>query len=198
MAKNAEINTFNVHVKTLELANYDKPADRSSAYQINKGEIKTRDQLLDYCDLVQPLRVAVYGISLSSFEDKAADDYSYEDIEEFLDRLDENEFKNLLKEIDDWISGDLDGTDFENTPRYYPFSGYDYAFYLFEGNSRNLSLYDHVEFDVCEVEDALNIYVVEGDHPGSSYLGAELGIPVDEANEIAQKNGYPIKFIKIS
>ena len=114
-----------------------------------------------------------------------------------MDRLDENEFNKLLKEAKDWISEDLDETDFENTPRYYFFSGYDYAFYLFEGNSRNLGLYDHVKFDVFEVEDALNIYVVEGDHPGSSYLGAELDIPVDEANEIAQKNGYPIMFIKI-
>lgn len=82
-----------------------------------------------------------------------------------MDRLDENEFNKLLKEAKDWISEDLDETDFENTPRYYFFSGYDYAFYLFEGNSRN--------------------------------LGAELDIPVDEANEIAQKNGYPIMFIKI-
>ena len=198
MIEAEEINTFNVHGKTLEFADYRGITDRSSAYQINKGEIKTRDQLLDYCDLVQPLCVAVYGISLSSFEDKAAEDYSPEDIEEFLDRLDENELNKLLEEVNDWISGDLDETDFENTPIYSPFSGYDYAFYLFEGNSRNLSLYNHVEFNVFEVADSLNIYVVEGDHPGSSYLGAELGIPVEKANEIAKEKGYPLKFVKIS
>ena len=115
-----------------------------------------------------------------------------------MDRLDENEFNKLLEEVNDWISGDLDDTDFEHSPIYSPFSGYDYAFYLFEGNSRNLSLYNHVEFDVFEIAEALNIYVVEGDHPGSSYLGAELGIPVEKANEIAKENGFPLKFVKIS
>ena len=121
MAEAEEINTFNVHGKTLELADYQGITDRSSAYQINKGEIKTHDQLLDYCNLVQPLCVAVYGISLSSFEDKAAEDYSPEDIEEFLDRLDENDLQ-LIKEVDDWISGDLDYTEFEHSPIYSPFS----------------------------------------------------------------------------
>ena len=53
-----------------------------------KGRVQTRDQLLDYCNLVQPLCVAVYGISLSSFEDKAAEDYSYEDIDDQPDFFD--------------------------------------------------------------------------------------------------------------
>ena len=43
MIENTEINTFNVHGKTLELADYEGPIDRSSTYQINEGTIKTRD-----------------------------------------------------------------------------------------------------------------------------------------------------------
>ena len=85
MTENTEINTFNVHGKTLELANYEEPTDRSSAYQINKGEIKNRDQLLDYCDLLQPLADAVYNLSHDLFDDKPAEDSSYEYLEEFLE-----------------------------------------------------------------------------------------------------------------
>ena len=87
---------LNVNGKT-QLADYRGITDRSSAYQINKGEIKTRDQLLDYCNLTTSL-CWLWDI-LSSFEDKAAEDYSPEDIEEFLDRLDENEFNNLIKKL---------------------------------------------------------------------------------------------------
>ena len=196
MTESSNINVFNVHGKTLELANYEGPSDKGDAYQINKGEIKNRDQLLDYCDLLMPLRTAVYDLSHIFFEDKPAESDSYEDIEEFLEQLDEEEINILLKNIDEWIDTDLDDNDYDLTAMYHPFSGYDYAFYLFEGNSRSLSLYNHEEFNVNQVVDALNIYVVEGDHPGSSYLGAELGISVDEANNISSREGFPVKFVK--
>ena len=196
----SKLTVFNVHGKTLELSGYQEPTDRISAYQINKGEIQTRDDLLHYCDTLQPLADEIYNISHNLFEDKMAEDSSYEYLEEFLGRLDENEFKTILKEVDNWLESDLDVGDFEyeDIPFKYPFSGYSYAFNLFEGNSKNLSLYDHVEFDVFQVAEALNIYIVEGDHPGSSYLGAELGIPVEKANEIAKEKGFPLKFVKIS
>ena len=84
----------------------------------------------------------------------------------------------MLKKVNKWIDSGLYETDFEGVSLYYLRSGYGYAFYLFEENSRNLNLFDHVEFDIEEVADALDIYIVEGDHPGSSYLGAELGIPL--------------------
>jgi hypothetical protein len=196
----SKLNVFNVHGKTLELANYEERTDRSSAYQINKGEIKNRDQLLDYCQFLQPLADTIYSLSHDLFDDKQAEDSSYEYLEEFLERLDDNELKTLLKEVDDWLGAEMDIGDFEyeDIPTKEPISGYKYAFNLFEGNTKNVSLYNHVEFDVFEAADALNIYVVEGDHPGSSYLGAELGIPVEKANEIAKEKGFPLKFVKIS
>ena len=155
--------------------------------------------MLDYCDLLQPLADAVYNLSHDLFDDKPAEDSSYDYLEEFLESLDENELRTLLKEVDNWLGEDMDIGDFEyeDIPTKDPISGYSYAFNLFEGNSRNVNLYNHIEFDVRKVSDSLNIYTVEGEHPGSSYLGAELGIPVDEANEIAQKNEFPIKFIQI-
>lgn len=41
----------------------------------------------------------------------------------------------------------------------------------------------------------LEIDLVDGDHPGSSYMGAELKISVAEANEIAVENDWSIRFI---
>ena len=73
ITESSNINIFNVHGKTLELANYEGPSDKGDAYQINKGEIKNRDQLLDYCDLLMPLRTDVYDLSHSFFEDKPAE-----------------------------------------------------------------------------------------------------------------------------
>ena len=197
MTENSDINIFNVHFKTLELTNYEIPNDRCTYYQINEN-LKNKDYLLDYCEFLNPLCNYIYWLSQDFFEDKAAEQDSYEDIEGFLEKLDEVEFNIVLKKVNEWIDSGLDETDFEGAPLYYPKSGYGYAFYLFEGNSRNLNLFDHVEFDIEEVAEALNIYIVEGDHPGSNYLGAELGIPVDKANEIAKQKGFPIKFIKIS
>jgi hypothetical protein len=202
MTENSDINIFNVHYKTLELTNYEIPSDRSTYYQItnlkNKDNLLNKNYLLSYCDLINPLCNHIYWLSQDFFEDKAAEDYSYEDIESFLERLDEVEFNAVLKKVNEWIDSNIDETDFESTPRYYPKSGYSYAFYLFEGNSRNLCLFDHIEFDVEEVAEALDINIVEGDHPGSNYIGAELGIPVDKANEIAKQKGFPIHFVKIS
>lgn len=41
---------------------------------------------------------------------------------------------------------------------------------------------------------ALGVVVVEGEHPGSSYYGAELRRPVEEANKSAELLGIPIRF----
>jgi hypothetical protein len=45
-----------------------------------------------------------------------------------------------------------------------------------------------------ETLDALGVEIVEGDHPGSTYIAAELHSTVDEGNEAAQGLGLPIRF----
>jgi hypothetical protein len=44
--------------------------------------------------------------------------------------------------------------------------------------------------------DALGVVIIEGEHPGSSYFAAELRIPVEEANAIAEENGWTIRFVR--
>ncbi len=47
----------------------------------------------------------------------------------------------------------------------------------------------------AEVLEALGIDIIEGDCPGSSYLGAELRIPIKAANQIAAARGWEVRFI---
>jgi len=41
---------FNVHRKQLEIANYFNTPNRYDAYGVNQSDIKTKDDLIDYCD----------------------------------------------------------------------------------------------------------------------------------------------------
>ena len=47
-----------------------------------------------------------------------------------------------------------------------------------------------------EVRKALRIRVIEGDRPGSNYIAAELHMTVEEANAIAEENGWAIRFVE--
>lgn len=38
--------------------------------------------------------------------------------------------------------------------------------------------------------------LVEGEHPGSSYVGAELHMPVEDANRLAARLGAPVRFVQ--
>ncbi|AKU11262.1 hypothetical protein AzCIB_1357 [Azoarcus sp. CIB] len=42
---------------------------------------------------------------------------------------------------------------------------------------------------------ALRTVIIEGDCPGSSYLAAELHLPMHEANQIAAGRGWAMRFI---
>ena len=196
MNEDLYIDIFNVHDKTLELANYKLPNDRCTYYQINEN-IRNKNHLLDYCEWLNPLSDYIYYISQDYIETNIAESNSFEDISKFLNHLDEISMNSILSKVNEWINADIDTSDIESSIINYPNSGFDYAFYLFAGNKRyNLS--QHSFFKTDKISEALNIYVVEGDRPGSSYLGAELGIPVEKANEIAKEKGFPLKFVKIS
>ena len=83
MTETSDINIFNVHYKTLELTNYEMPNDRCTYYQINEN-LKNKDHLLDYCEFLNPLCNYIYWLSQDFFEDKAAEQDSYEDIEQYF------------------------------------------------------------------------------------------------------------------
>jgi hypothetical protein len=66
---------------------------------------------------------------------------------------------------------------------------------LYKSGTAQGGAYDHFLREDPDVMDALNIVVIEGDCPGSSYFAAELRISPEEANEIAEANGWEIRFV---
>ena len=92
--------------------------------------------------------------------------------------------------LKDWFNEEPDGD--EETLSYNndvvnPLNGYDAAYRMFSWNFGSDDIPDWAE-DV-------GIKTIEGDSPGSSYYAAVLEKDIDEANSIALKNSYPVKFI---
>ena len=66
---------------------------------------------------------------------------------------------------------------------------------LYKSGTAQGAAYDHFLSEDPDVMDALNILVIEGDCPGSSYFAAELRMSPEEANEIAEAHGWEIRFV---
>lgn len=81
--------------------------------------------------------------------------------------------------LDTWLDAELEWDDYESLPRDYGQQGAALSFFE-----------DHLAADLA----ALGVVIVEGDHPGSSYYGAEIHGNIEEANERAQRLGWPIVF----
>jgi len=81
--------------------------------------------------------------------------------------------------LDQWLDAELDWDDYEFLPRGYGQQGAAVSFFE-----------EHTAADLAE----LGVVIVEGDHPGSSYYGAEMRGDIEEANERARRLGWPIVF----
>jgi hypothetical protein len=62
------------------------------------------------------------------------------------------------------------------------------------GNAQGAA-YDHFLSEHPDVLEALDIVIIEGDCPGSTYFAAELHMTPQEANEIAEARGGQIRFV---
>jgi len=185
---------FNVHRKQLEIANYFNTPNRYDAYGVNQSDIKTKDDLIDYCDANSFLLRQVYEYSQQAFEDKMMEDQSIESLEGLIKNLDSNQFIGLLRNVHEWFEEEPweeDELSPYNREIISHLNGYDAAFKLFlEGD-------DAYEIEPNEIADAMKISVIEGEHPGSTYYAAELTMSVDEANQLAKDNDYPIRFVEV-
>jgi hypothetical protein len=60
------------------------------------------------------------------------------------------------------------------------------------GQGAALQYFQHLD---PELLDRLGVSIVEGEHPGSTYIAAELDRDVNDANRIAAENGIPLRFV---
>lgn len=150
----------------------------------------TRKELLDYQEVVsreELLRSAretgsVGAVLECELSDPAwfADNEPVPDNwEDWLTTADEGTVSLLIDRVNDWINDSPDESDYENAD----ITGY-------SGRGQALRFFR----DECAANDTLNIVVVEGDCPGSSYFAAELRMPIEDANLLAAEEGLPIRF----
>jgi hypothetical protein len=110
------------------------------------------------------------GVLEGALQDAGADD---------LAGLDEEGTDWVISQLADWVDGSPEPYDDEGL-----------SFYGQDGQAYALS-YFRDEFEYCE---ELNILIIEGECPGSSYFAAELQCSVEEANDIAEGMGIPVRF----
>lgn len=150
----------------------------------------TRKELLDYQEVSsreELLSSAQDNASLAdvleselSDPDWFADDESVPDNwEEWLKMADESTIALLIDRVNDWINGTPDERDYESAD----LGGY-------SGRGHALRFFR----DDFAYGDDFNIVVVEGDCPGSSYFAAELRMSIEDANDLAEGLGLPIRF----
>ena len=104
------------------------------------------------------------------------------DWQTWLDELDADERADIDAAVDAWLSEPPD-MNFEWDELHEEATAEGQAYVYFR---------DDADPDMM---DALNITVIEGDCPGSTYYAAELGMDVDRANRLAETNGWPLRFV---
>ena len=102
-----------------------------------------------------------------------------EDWKAWLATADDGTVGVLIKKMNDWINDTPDEHDYESAD----LGGY-------SGRGHALRFFR----DDFAYGDDFNIVVVEGDCPGSSYFAAELRMSIEDANDLAEGLGLPIRF----
>ena len=85
----------------------------------------------------------------------------------------------LLEVVEDWLDEPIHW----NESNWFP--------YGWGGQGHALSFFEALD---NETLDALDIDIVLGDHPGSTYYAAELPGSIEEANAVAERLGLPFRF----
>ena len=112
-----------------------------------------------------------------SFE--ALDD-EYNGWRELIKMGGQSRLAEFMQIIESWLEEPLDWDQMEVWPKGW------------NGQDQAVSFFRDYEAELAE---ALGIKIIEGDHPGSSYVGAELTLSTEDANRIAEEMKLPFRFI---
>jgi hypothetical protein len=179
-----EVNEFG----TLSYANFEQPQTRREGYWFaDAGDLG-----LDDIDSHGTLRDGIQGLYRDDLLTRARNPDTLEGSPR-LERLVEDGWGQWFEKakgddradieriIEDWLDDKIDwANEWER---------------LYKSGTGQGAAYDHFLSEDYEVMEALSIVVIEGDCPGSSYFAAELHISPKEANEIAEHNGWQIRFV---
>lgn len=173
----------------LSLADWEPALDRFTAYDVAPEDLDPREaRFADRLWQLDPLRVEVAEFFREQQEaygqfDMGQDDWDYD--EEAVMRLvgasNRPTLAALRKHLLAWFAEDVSSEERDRNDIVRPVDGRQWAFRMFWS-------------DVDGLGEAFDIVVIEGEHPGSSYYAAQMGLSVVEANRVARQLGLPITF----
>lgn len=145
--------------------------------QLANNEAENVEYKLDSDETLTAKQKKMLRKLISELESDPADDDGWK---AWISASTPQELPKFLALIDDWLTSPLNWNEsdyFDDT-----WSGQDRAKKFFESED-------------SDILDALQIEIVEGSCPGSSYSAAELGIDIETANKVARrlKLGYRFK-----
>ena len=175
---------------TLSYANFEPPKTRRDAYWFSGASEFDADTIEAHWSLNERIKDIYRDALIDAAEnDPLVDEPDLDAIEERVEKGWAEWFKRakgadeaaIEAAIDDWLDAEPDWCNEWEA--------------LYKSGTAQGAAYDHFLSEDLDVMDALNILVIEGDCPGSSYFAAELRMSPEEANEIAEVHGWEIRFI---
>lgn len=162
---------------TISFADFDEPRTNAEAYGWSLQELQDPQSLRDFSDRnrLHCRLQGVYEVHLEGIPDDP--EYGWLT---WLETSPEEASGPLYAEVEQFLD---ESPDFCNDWEYLPDTanaqGAAYQYFLSEDQ---------------DVMERLGVVIVEGECPGSSYYAAELRMPVDEANQIAEELGIAYRF----
>ena len=101
-------------------------------------------------------------------------------VQDWLENLGPTDFENVVVAVKDWLDTEPDWT-----------CEYEYFDDWADGQRAALNFFRDIDLDSLS---GINVDIVEGEHPGSTYYAAELVMDPEEANVIALREGIPLRF----
>ncbi len=167
---------------TLSYVNFPEPRNRAECYDLCPTAPVDRAGLIQLVQEVERARAAIVHAYLISVGDQDIDPVEVDDRtwQAWLSQGPAN-VRLASTEVEHWLQDpDLDGDDLEAADM--------------NGSTARSAARVFWESNNEDYLDILGVEVIEGDHPGSSYYAAELCKPVEEANQIAIREGIPVRF----
>lgn len=172
---------------TISFGEYVEPGTRAEMYDIASDWSNREDlayvvqcnwQLEDIANAVME-----DALKYTNSDVQPGHEVSFDSWEDWLEASNDEDFDYLGGAIRDWLEAKPDvGAEYEWLPPMNHVTPESSAYCFFKGQPE-------------ELLDTLGIVFVEGDSPGSSYFGAELRNDVADANELAEQNDIPIRFV---
>ncbi len=190
---------FEVRHGYLRLSDFVQPKKRSEFYNIYPESIKN---LSDLKEVVEPLPLlksmmqdAYYDFLdlLDSDETENSNEWPA-DYDEWDDELvgrwiavtGEKRFvENIKNKIEEWLDTEPE-YDYEIDYFHKHPSGEEFAFDFFD----ELGSGSEYTGNLC-------IDIIEGECPGNDFRGAQLGLSVEDANEVCVSEGIPLRFVEV-